>query len=280
MKFNEWLISTNFVAQISYENKMYMNKLFKRVYDLLKELPVPIISSYDPKQNQIYFMFVTHKKSFTIDEDINIEDYVTLVKRWAIQFFPTYTISTKEWVPLSSDEVFEKVKKDKIPIEEAVDLKKEVDIIEIGVIESIYLTDDLFRININDKFYIKKSHVMRLSDFKGKLKNITNDQEKRDFIFENSIEVKDEGLLEIIFSKAPYFKNMENRVIKFKGKKMFNFFSINYPTLKGVSIEKLSELVYQWGQYKIYFENEEMELDCLEYLQQKRDKDNITFNVV
>jgi len=270
MSFNDKLIDRNYISNVKYENTLYVTQLFHAVYDLLKELPIPVIASYDPKNIQLYFMFVDNKKSFAIDDKVSIEDYKTLVRRWCNRFFPSYTLKTTKEVSLSKDEIFEKVKTEKMKIEDAIDLTKEIDIVENGVIDSIYLSKDLFRMNINDVYSVYSSgNFMDLSKFLEILKDIEEDEERKNFIFKNSMEIVGEDPLRFVYEKVQYFKVKSNETIKYKGKMMYNFFSINYPSLKEEEILEVDELVYTWGKYEIHFEDSEIEKMCLDYVEKK-----------
>jgi len=271
MSFNDRLIDRDYINKVDYENKLYVTQLFHAVYDLLKELPIPVIASYDPKHIQLYFMFVDNKKSFAIDDKINIQDYLTLVRRWCYKFFPSYTIKTMEEVSLSKDEVFEKVKKEKIKIEDALDLTKEVEIVENGVIDSIYMSEDLFRMNINGVYSVySSSSFMDLSKLLEILKDIKEDKERKEFIFKNSIEIVGDDPLRFAYEKAQYFKVKSEVKVAYKGKMMYNFFSINYPDLKDKDLVQESGLVYRWGKYEIHFEYSNIEEMCLGYVDKKR----------
>jgi hypothetical protein len=279
-KNNDWLIDRNFILQIEFKNKMYLNRLFQKIFDLLKEFPIPIVASYDFKGQQIYFMFIDNKKSFVVDEDIDIDDYITLVKRWAKPFFPFYTVSTKETVCLGRDEIFKKIKEDRIPVEDALFLTKKVDIVEHGVITSVYLSEDWFKIYINDIPSIRKTNKMLRKDFLHVLKDIKDDSDRKSFIMNNSVELIEDQDREYVYSVANYFQEPSLKTIRFEGQKMINFFSINYPDLKKDSIDIIADSTYTWGRFTIVFADEETETYCLEYVWQKRNRDGINFNQI
>ena len=271
MNFNDRLIDRDYISRVNYENKVYVTRLFHAVYDLLKELPIPVIASYDPKNVQIYFMFVDNKKSFTIDDEISIPDYLTLIRRWSSRFFPSYMLKTTEEVALSKDEVFDKVKKDKIKIEDAIDLTKEIEVVEAGVIDSIYLSEDLFRMNINGLYSIYTSeNSMDLSKLLETLKDIKPDEERKDFIFKNSMEIVGEEPLRFVYEKVSYFRVKSSIAIDYVGKKMYNFFSINYPNLRDEELIEVDNLRYEWGKYEIRFEDNDIEEMCVDYVDKKR----------
>jgi len=271
MSFNDRLINRDYINKVDYENKLYVTQLFHAVYDLLKELPIPVIASYDPKHIQIYFMFVDNKKSFAIDDKINIQDYLTLVRRWCYRFFPSYTLKTMKEVPLSKDEIFDKVKKEKMKIEDAIDLSKEIEFVEDGVIDSIYMSEDLFRMNINGVYSVySSSSFMDLSKLLEILKDIKEDKERKGFIFKNSMEIVGDEPLRFAYEKAQYFKVNSEVKVNYKGKMMYNFFSINYPDLKNKDLIQESGLVYRWGKYEIHFEDRNIEEMCLGYVDKKR----------
>ncbi len=268
MGINDLLINKKFVSKVDYKNNMYVTMLFQSIYDLLKELPIPVVASYDPKNIQVYFIFVDNKKSFAIDENIAIEDYLTLVRRWSSKFFPKYVVKSKQEVSLSKDEIFKKVE-EKVKIEDAIELTKEVEIIENGIINSIYLSEDLFRMSINGDNRIFHSNKMMLSKFLEILKDIETDEGKRDFIFDNSMIITGEDPLDFVYNKVTYFKERTNIKIEYKEKKMYNFFSINYPDLKNFQLKEISNLVYEWDKYEIHFDNDEIEKMCLGYVEKK-----------
>ena len=148
-------------------------------------------------------------------------DFITILDRLLYPFYSAYHFESKE----------------EITIDATFNLKKTEHIIEKGVIERIFLTDDLFIIDINGVKFSRQSKIL-LSQFMDTLKKIKSDEEKRAFIIDQSRLIK----------RLDYEKKIE---IKHKGKMLINFFKIQGKDLYNEPIFQINQNKYTWGKFEI-----------------------------
>jgi hypothetical protein len=266
-KSNFWLEDQEFISKMNFYDKFYITNLCEHISNFLKTIPIPIMSTWDPKNCGIYFHLGKIKKFFEIDVNISYWDYTTLVKRWLRQFFPQYKVIDEVETELSDVEILEMIRKG-IDKNDALLLTKKVNKEDFGIISKINMTGDQFVLERNDQEYIRVSGMMKkllpLSLFLKQIRQIKNDRDKRDFIFKNSEEIKKIN------------KNEKSKiVIEYKDNMMFNFFTINYPDLKNTNIEKISTHLYYWGRFQIVFNSDNVERECIKYVTEKRIEDEL-----
>jgi hypothetical protein len=262
-KINWWLEDSEFLSKSNFHDLYYMETVCKYVSNMIKNIPIPVLTSYDTKNKSIYFSVGKNKKGFKLDIDIAYYDYITLTKRWLSRFFPTYEIEIESEIGLSEEEIAilikdKKEKKEKIDYNDILLLRKKVSTKEKGTIEKITMMKDEFILNVDGKRQIRISGVTykpkSLSMFMDELKVIATDIEKREFIFNNSSFIKnlDEG-------------NNKELSVNYQGKQMLSFFQINYEDLKNEHLQMIDNFNYKWGKFKIKFESLSLKNDCISF---------------
>ena len=269
-KTNWWLENVEFINNSEFHDIYYMETLCKYISNMIKNIPIPVLVSYDKKNKAIYFSIGKLKKGFPININISYYDYITIVKRWLRQFFPSYEIEKVLARELSEDElsieiINRKRKNEKIDYNELLLLRKKEKIKEIGIIEKITLLKDEFILNRNNKFKELRlsgsvEFPMSLSTFLNKLKNIENQNKRYNFIFNNSSILKE------------LHQSIQEININYSGIQLLNFFKINFDDLKQYSLEKLDDFNYKWNNFKIKFESVSLRNDCLNYYYNKGGK--------
>lgn len=264
-KINWWLEDSDFLAKAEFHDHYYLESVCKHVANMIKNIPIPVLTSYDPKNKSIYFSVGKIKKDFKLDVNIAYYDYITIVKRYLYQFFPTYNIEYEKEVDLSEDEIWEKVNKEKMNLNDAIMCKKKTKVKEKGVIEKEVRLKDEFIINVNGKRQVRITgslqFPMSLSTFMSKLKLIKNDKKRYDFIFENSTFIKDIGAIP-----------KQDILITYSGNQLLNFFKINFEDLKGSPLIQIDTFTYKWGVFRIKFESQSLKTDCLNYYEKEKSK--------
>jgi len=304
LKANEWLENKeDFIIKSNFDDKYYLITLARHILNFLRNAPIPILSSYDPVHKSIWFSVGNNSKGFEIDTNVAYFDYLTIIKRWLIQFYPHYELDHIIEEELSVDEVVELKKQatergELFDVQDALLMKKKKIVKETGIIEKITLKSDEFIFNHDGKKFIRLSgtryNILPLSTFLENIRSIPIiymkvyldqlnieypeydhdiynlvkarlDKETyanlqleiseavKEFIFENSQEVKclDESHREIF--------------IPYSGKMMVNFFKINYCDLHEYNLVETEPFIYKWGPYKIKFESQTLQNDCINY---------------
>lgn len=192
-KSNFWLTDQEFVSKMDFYDKFYITNLCEYLDSFLKTIPVPIMSTWDPKFKSIYFHLGKIKKNFEVDVNISYWDYTILVKRWLRQFFPQYRIIERIETELSDNEI-EQAVREGISLNDALLLKREIDKEDFGIITKIQMTGDQFVFERNKQEYIRISGTINkplpLSMFLKQIRTISDNKEKRNFILKNSEEIK------------------------------------------------------------------------------------------
>ena len=265
---NEWLVNkNNFIGKSNFEDKYYLETLGRHISNFLKNIPITPVSSYDPKYKRIFFSVGDNSKPFNLDLDMAYFDYITLVKRWLVQFFPQYTYVYEKEEEYSEDEILEMRKQaidngEKFDINDALLMRKTINTKSKGLIEKITLKADEFTFNLDGQKSIRTSanldNPLPLRVFLKELRLIRSKNESdveykiRDYIFSNSKEVKKLN------------KNKKEITIQYPGKTMYNFFVVNVPELKPhYKLEKIEDYLYRWDNYIIKFESETLKNDCI-----------------
>jgi hypothetical protein len=265
-KINWWLTDQEFLSRSNFPDLYYFETLCNHVSNMVKNIPVPVCTSYDTKNKAIYFSIGHIKKGFKIDANISYYDYLTIVKRWLITFYPCYEVQYEIERELTEDEMAEKAKQG-MNLNDIILFRLKEKITEKGFIEKITMREDSFILNRNNERQVRMSGTkllpMSLSTFMDKLKLLKNDQKKFDFIMQNSIVIKN-----LVISERSEIN------IAYQGKWMLNFFIINYPDLKNKKLIEIDPFLYRWGIFKIKFESMSLKNDCLNYYNEQKAKEN------
>ncbi len=263
-KINWWLTDQEFLSKSNFPDLYYFETLCNHISNMVKNIPIPVCTSYDTKNKAIYFTVGKIKKGFNIDTEIAYYDYLTLVKRWLIQFYPQYEIEYVKEFELTEEEMAEKAKQG-MNLNDIILFRKKVKIKEKGIIEKITMIKDEFLLNQNGERQVRisgtKYSPMSLSTFMDKLKLLSNNQKKYDFIMENSTTVKN--------LSSSYKQEIS---VNYSGKMLLNFFKINFEELKNQPLIQLENFIYKWGVFKIKFESLTLKNDCLSFYEKERSK--------
>ena len=260
MKSNEWLTNNDFLQKVEFKNKYYFQSLCIYIDNFIKNIPIPVITTWDYKYQQIYFTVGQESKSFKIDVNIAYRDYITLVRRWIEQFYPKYEIEVEGEIILEDEkEILDRVKKG-MKLNDAICKKGKVK--ETGIIEKVFFMEDKFIVNINGNRFLRmcgtEETVCPISKFLPELRKIKGDVNKKKYIFENSIEIRE------------IEKKQEIWEINYFGFQMKNFVEINYSDLKKEEFKQLDVRKWQWGNYILNIETNILENDIIEFLKKKK----------
>lgn len=263
MKPNEWLDSSSekgrkFLSKLDFHDMYYFESLAIHLTDFLRNTPVPILTTWDAKNKRIYFSIGKESSFFPVSTEISYDDYLTQVERWTKNYYPQYKVEVKKEVPLSDEEIYEKVREG-YDLNDAILLTKEIIKEEFGMIERIYIMEDKFKFNLNNNEWsirmsgILNKDIIPLSKFLKELRTKESDEEIREYILNNSFEIS--KINSSIDSKMKY--------INYSGMQMVNFFKINLPDLKDYPIIKQDRDEVVWGPYIVQFESDILRDDCM-----------------
>lgn len=264
-KINDWLEDPDFQSKIDFPDKYYLETLCYHISNFLKNTPVPVMSSYDTKNHKIYFSVGLEKKGFNIDVDLYYYDYITLVRRWLIQFYPKYEIEYDVEVEYSEQEIL-KMRNSaidegkKFDLNEALIAKKVIKQKEFGIVEKVTFKDDEFILKRNDYREVRITGTLQnpliISRFLKMLREIKDDNEKSKFIFAHS------RLIKRVDSE-------KDIIVTYQGKQMINFFEINFEDLYLYPLIKSDDFNFIWGRFKVKFESKSLRDDCLKLYNEK-----------
>ena len=265
-KSNFWLGDPEFLSKTGFEDLYYLETLCIHINNYIKNVPIPVLTSYDTKNQRIFCSIGKEKRGFKVDTNIAYHDFITLMKKWIMTFYPTFNVTYEEEVSLTEDEMFQKVKEGLNP-NDVLNMTKKISKTTIGCIEKIQILEDLFVLNVNGVKQLRISgtleHPLALSVFLKQLRKIKEDKRKKSFIFENSSLVKE------------LKKDKKEILITYQGKQLYNFFVINYSDLKDEKLEMLEPFLYKWGNFIIKFESKTLMEDCFTYYHQQKTKESL-----
>ena len=270
LKPNEWMESKDFLEKLDYHNLYYFESLGKVFSAYIKTIPIPVLTTWDPVHKRIYVHVGETKRYFEIDDTVNYFDWTLLVHRWLFHFFPRFEVEEEVEVELSDEEIMSKVKEG-MKLDDALLLKRNITRKDIGVIDKIQIINDEFVLDRNGSQYIRISgsidKPLPLSTFLRTLRGVTDDKEKRDYILNYSKEIKT-----LAEDKKPILVDYPSNMMK-------NFFVIRYEDIKDFPIEHIYDHQYQWERFKIIFEDDDIERDCLRYVEQKKLEESVEGSV-
>lgn len=239
---NAWLVDKNYIQTLKFENKKYLEKTLDIIRIYTYKCPVLILTEWDDENSNI-IIHVSGKNYNTpirLDPDIAPHDIVTLIERDIYHYFPRYEIHSGRQIEVdySSEEIAELIKERKIDVDDAFNLKKTVDEIDIGVIERVWILDDKFRFvrtedgNTQEELRISK---IPLSEFLKQARRLRS-MHLHDFIIENSrlLSVYVPGLVQV----------------KYTGAQLLNFLKINECDLYIYPLQQREDgVVYRYGRF-------------------------------
>jgi len=256
--YNKWLEDSEFIYNTNFEDKYYLESLCHHLSNFIKNVPIPVLCDYSERFKSIYFSVGEEKSHFALTIDVSYYDYITLVKRWLYQFYPRYEVLID--TGLDDNEILALVREQGFNLNDALLERKKVT--EIGVIEKEIRKEDQFIININGVKTVRitgNKKPLLLKDFMKELRGIKDQQERKNYILDNSRE----------FSTIPnYEKSIK---INYQGQQLLNFFRINYEDLKEYELKEVESFVYEWKNYIIRFSSISLRNDCLKYYQERKE---------
>ena len=254
---NKWLVSDLFLSRVQFDDMYYFRTLGKYLFNFLKYVPINVLSTWDSKYKRIFFFVGKNKKAFKVDTNIWYSDFIYIVESYLKQFYPQYEIDAEIESSLSEKEMFDMIQKGMNP-NDVLDLTKKEHIKETGIITKMFLTKDLFVLDINNKKELRMAgtvvHLCSLSYFKDNLKLIKGGVERRKYIYEYSSKCKDLNT------------NTNVRKINLKDKQLFSFIKTRLNELQNNELVQLSEYTYSWGKYQFTFNSETLKQDIFNFL--------------
>jgi len=263
MRQNDILIDKEFLlSNFSDISPYYIETLGRYIHNFLMNVPVPIIVSKLNTKSEFTFSIGNNSINIAISEDYAYHDYVTLIRHWATKFYVQFTVILEEDQKLSEQEIMEEInelqKNNKlVDVNELLVKTVKVERTISGIIEKVIFKKDEFVLNFNEYKEIRiagsRNNILNVKTFMKNIRNIEEDSKKYQYLLANSTLVKKLDNL-----------NMYVIDINYTGLKLVNFFKINYIDLKDYILEKESEFVYTWRNFRIHFENQSLKDDCLE----------------
>jgi len=256
--YNKWLEDSEFIHDTNFEDKYYLESLCHHLSNFIKNVPVPVLCDYSTRFKSIYFSVGEDKTNFPLTIDVSYYDYITLVKRWLYQFYPRYEVLVDS--ELDDDEILKLVREQGYNLNDALLERKKVS--EIGVIEKEIRKEDQFIINIEGVKTVRitgNKKPLLLKDFMKELRGIKDQQERKNYILDNSRE----------FSTVAIYDKIVR--INYQGKQLLNFFIINFPDLKDYDLKEVEPFMYEWKNYVIKFSSLSLKQDCLKYYQEMKE---------
>jgi len=257
--YNKWLEDSEFIYNTKFEDKYYLESLCHHLSNFIKNVPIPVLCDYSERFKSIYFSVGEEKNNFPLTIDISYYDYITLVKRWLYQFYPRYEILID--TGLDDNEILKLVREQGYNLNDALLETKKVP--EVGVIEKEIRKEDQFIININGVKTVRitgNKKPLLLKDFMKELRGIKDQQERKNYILDNSRE----------FSIISSYERVIR--INYQGSQMLSFFEVNFPDLKEYKLKEVEPYIYEWKNYLIKFSSATLKQDCLKYYQERREK--------
>ena len=250
-KANEWLSNNEYIEnEIEFEDRDYLYTLLHYIDNWRKNIPITVLLTWDKKHNSIYCSVGTNKHFFTLDNSIHPSDFVYVMDEWCLEFYPKYVKDIIQEVELTTSEISE-IREEKLRNNESFNFNeyfgktKIIKYIEIGMIKSVYIIDDEFEIEINNELhrYISGTRLkpLGLSAFMKELKSLVTDEEKYEYIHNNST---------FLFID----KQEKVEVIDYAGDRLTNFFKLHYKKLKDAAFV-LDINKFIWGKYIIKIPN-------------------------
>lgn len=273
---NSWLTDRDFFNSIKYEDKEYLSKLFE---DLRKSFlyicPTPVVTKYNTSLNSIEF-WIGHNNlgSIPVDNTFSTLDFCVLAKEKCYKYYPQYTATYKieTQVKRSPQEIVKMMEDDpKLELESLMYVTEEVQVVEHGVIEKVYIKDDQFRIIIDNVPQIRHCKIP-LSKFLENLRELTvanSDNSNKDLVIKEFIDLNSSILHEVHFYTDK--KKLDIHARQYK-----NFFKINFLYLKQYELTFNQDTnTYEWERYIIDFPTKKLEEDCIKiYNQLKEESQN------
>jgi hypothetical protein len=265
MRINSWLENEAFISKMKFNNLYYLETLCFKVAAFLKNIPVPVCATWDNKNKSIYFSIGENKHYIPIDTNIAYYDYITLIDKWARQFYPQYQVEIDTEIEYTDKEIMGLVSQG-VSLNDAILMRKPHSYIEIGVIEKIFIKKDEFIFNRNGEREVRMSgkgvsSPFPLSKFMEGIRKVSDPNEKKVYIEEHSKSI------------VPLRDREKEIVINYSGSQMLNFIKINFEDNKLYPLIPIDEFQYHWGIFRVVFESKILRDDCLALYAKKLSKE-------
>ena len=255
-KYNRWLRDSETLEQTDFADKYYLIELCNKVSNFLQSCPVHVICPHKRPKNHLIFRIGSIRNfALPIHTDIAHEDFLTLLDQELRPFYPQYVIKVQKERKLTTEEIAELVKTRQFKsVPETFEETIAEETTEIGIIERIVLLNDEFILSVNGVKTLRVSGnakaAILLSDFLKELRNLEDSGDKKNFIFNNSLEIR----------KLPEPGKV---VLSHSGKKLYNFFKINLPLLADKTIIQIDSDLFEWDRFQFSFKSKSLEEECL-----------------
>lgn len=265
MKINTWLEDEQFISKMNFDDQYYLETLCFKIAAFLKNIPVPVCSTYDRSHKSIYFLIGDNKHFLPIDVNISYYDYITLIDKWTRQFYPQYEVKINTEIEYTDIEIM-KLVQEGINLNDALLMRKPHSYTEVGIIEKIFIKKDEFIFTRNGIKEIRMSGLgvqtpLPLSKFMEGIREISNNNEKKNYIEKNS---------KFIMNLRTAEKEI---IINYSGKQMINFIRINFDNNKFYPLIAIDDFQYSWGIFRIIFESKNLRDDCITIYMKKLNKE-------
>jgi len=212
---NSWLVNENFIKRIDFEDKYYLEELFKVLDNFVKVIPISIALSWDKVHKSVYVSIGQEfKKFFPVSVDVSYKDYCKIIENSIISMYPRYELLLEKEEFLSNDEIYDIVRETKRDVQEVVHDTKKIKVRRSGIITKIYLTKDEFRFQEMENEHKKVSIRMSGNASNNNFINLSNFL-KTIRMFERSI--NEEAIDKYKIKDVVYKKNnFDQEIIDFK----------------------------------------------------------------
>lgn len=267
---NSMLLDSDYIRGLDFKDTYYLETLFKHIHNFIIKIPIQVLVNY---KEDIYKIYFNIGKDISIGKYINMDisywDFITIIKRDLIEYFPQCELEEEIETSYTDDEIIEMrneslEKKIDFDINDALEKKKIEKIKTKYLIEKINIKDDEFLLNVDDEKSVRISGTLDnpfpLSKFLSQIRiKKLKGKDLKDFIFNNSRELR------------KVTTEYDDIIINYPVNQMMNFFKINYPDQVGVPMVKVDNEydTYRWGKFKVKFESKLLESDCKNFLLNK-----------
>jgi hypothetical protein len=164
------------------------------------------------------------------------------------------------------------VQNEEVNLNDAILMKKNIKYKECGIIERAYFKgnpEDTFKMNVNGELSLRMSGTLDknypLSMFFKDFRKIEGEEEKKNFIFDNSIEIKK-------LKKSSSLDHQKIKEINYLGMQMKNFVKIRLNSLRRCFFKKIDTRKWKWGNFILIMETDILEMDILDFLYKNKVK--------
>lgn len=265
-----WLEDIEWASRKKSKHKEYLERLRSKLQRFLYSKPIrlKVVDRID-FTNSLDFYIGDNVKIYKIDPHLSEHDFCHRLEREFLKpHYPMYKVKEVVTRSPSDYEIREMVFKEGMTFIDAKNQVIKSEREEVGVIDYVEMKNDRFGITVNGHASVRTPgklyppRHMWLRDFLYNLKELKDDQEIKNYIFENSDEVRD--------AIRPKTINIEYE----DPLMLINFF-------REQSYDLYNELVYEnedgedwvtWGRFRIYIPDEHVKEECKEVVKTMKKK--------